>query len=287
MLTETLDFTTDDIAYLSHGEAPLMLRLYRPIGPGPFALVVDLHGGAWTRGDLTGCQARDEVLVKAGFAVAALDFRHAGDGYPSSLIDINYAIRWLKAEAQTLRLDPLSVGLSGQSSGGHLAMLAAMRPLEPRYTAIALESPTSPVTAAVSCVAMQWPVINPLSRYRHALRLRESADPPAWAATIPERHDLYWQTEANMAEGNPLLALENGEAVRTPPALWVQGRPDQVHDYPDPESELDLNEPERFAKRYREAGGEIELAYVDQASRAEASLEPVVAFFRKHLRPEA
>ncbi|MDP6708157.1 MAG: alpha/beta hydrolase [Alphaproteobacteria bacterium] len=284
MLTETTDHTTEDLAYLKHGEIPLMLRLYRPPGAGPFPFVVDLHGGAWTRGELAECGPRDEVLAGAGLAVAALDFRHAGDGYPSSLVDINYAIRWLKAEASTLRLDPGRVGLSGQSSGGHLAMLAAMRPTDPRYAGIPLAGAAA--SAEVGCVATLWPVINPLSRYRHALRRRGSAEPPAWTETIPERHDLYWRDEETMAEGSPLLALERGEAVRTPPALWVQGRPDEIHDYPDPESDLDLNEPERFAARYREAGGEIELRYVDQGRRSEASYEPLVAFFRKHLLGE-
>ncbi len=283
MLSEDLIFTTEDFDYLQHGDTALTLRLYRPPGAGPFPVVVDLHGGAWTAGDLSGCQARDEVLVKQGFAMAALDFRHGEDGYPASLVDINYAIRWLKARAGDLRLDPDRVGVTGQSSGGHLAMLSAMRPLEPRYSGMDLDGDASSVTAHVRCVAMTWPVINPLSRYRHALRLRDSAEPPAWTGNIPERHDLYWQTEANMEEGNPLLALERGEEVETPPAIWIQGQPDQIHDYRDPASELPMNEPERFAARYREAGGDIEVHYVDQAAREEASYEPLAAFFRKHL----
>ncbi|MBC8242684.1 MAG: alpha/beta hydrolase [Alphaproteobacteria bacterium] len=283
MATETLDYATEDIAYLQHGGTSLNLRFLRPGGAGPFPLVVDLHGGAWTVGDLTGCQDRDEVLVQAGFATAALDFRHAGDGYPTSLVDINYAIRWLKSQAEELRIAPTRVGITGQSSGGHLAMLSAMRPADPRYTSVELQSDGPVVTANVRCVAMTWPVINPLSRYRHALCLRGGAEPPAWTASIPERHDLYWRNEENMAEGNPLLALERGEAVQTPPALWIQGRPDEIHDYRDPDSELDLNEPERFAVRYREAGGEIEVNYVDQANRAAASSDPLVTFFRTHL----
>ena len=283
MLTETQDFTTEDIEYLRHGDSALKLRLFRPLGTGPFPLVVDLHGGAWTAGDLEGCQARDEALATAGLAAAALDFRHAEDGYPTSLADINYAVRWLKAHAGRLRINPDAVGLSGQSSGGHLAMLAAMRPGDPRYAAIELDAGGPPAEATVRCVGMTWPVINPLSRYRHALRLRGGANPPAWTANIPERHDLYWQNEENMAEGNPMLALENGEVVETPPALWIQGQPDEIHDYHDPESGQDSNEPERFAANYRQAGGKIEVRYVDQAIRADASLEALVAFFREHL----
>lgn len=286
MLSEAREFTTEDLAYLRHGDEALRLRLFRPLGTGPFPLVVDLHGGAWTAGDLEQSQARAEVMATAGLAVAALNFRHAEKGYPASLVDINYALRWLKARSGELGLRADAVGLSGNSSGGHLAMLAAMRPADPRYAAIPLESGSDEVDARVRCVAMLWPVINPLSRYRHALRLRAGANPPAWTANIPERHDLYWRTEQNMTEGNPMLALERGEAVETPPALWIQGRPDEIHDYHDPESGSDLHEPERFARNYRAAGGEIEVIYVEQAQRAgKATFDNLAGFMGKHLQP--
>jgi acetyl esterase len=117
----------EDIEFLRHGERPLLLTLHRPVGDGPFPLVIDLHGGAWNKGARAECAERDAVLAQQGIAAAALDFRHAADGYPSSLIDINYAIRWLKAKAGTLNLEASRIGLCGQSSGGHLAMLAAIR----------------------------------------------------------------------------------------------------------------------------------------------------------------
>jgi acetyl esterase len=274
--------TTEDIEYLRHGDRAMKLRLFRPAGDGPFPVILDLHGGAWTKGDLNECNERAAYLAEKGLAVAALDFRHAADGYPTSLQDINYAVRWLKTKAKDLKLDAARIGITGQSSGGHLAMLAAMRPRDPRYMEIALRGGAS--DASVTCVGMTWPVINPISRYRHALRLRASDNPPAWTADIPERHDTYWRTEDAMTEGNPMLALERGEAVETPPAVWVQGKPDPIHDYRDPESKLDLNEPERFAKNYREAGGEIDVVYIEQAKRdSAASYEPLAKFFRKHL----
>ncbi len=286
MPTETTDVIAEDIDYLRHGDRALTLRLFRPAGAGPFPLVVDLHPGAWNSSDRTACQPRDEILAGAGFAAAAVDFRHAADGYPTSPIDINYAIRWLKARAAALGIDADRVGLCGQSSGGHLAMLAAMRPRDPRYASLALDAGAPSVDAAVRCVAMLWPVINPLSRYRHALRSRASANPPGWVGDIPESHDIYWRTEAAMAEGNPMLALERGEPLELPPALWIQGRPDEVHDYRDLDTDAAVNEPERFARNYRKAGGEIELLYVDNAVRSTSvSFDPLVRFFARHLSP--
>ncbi|MBV9117864.1 MAG: alpha/beta hydrolase [Acetobacteraceae bacterium] len=273
-------FTTRDQPYRD----TLQARLFTPEGAGPFPAVIDIHGGAWCGGDLTDGQSRNEALAGAGFFVAAINFRHGPDGYPTSLADINYATRWVKEHASELRVRPDRVGLSGNSSGGHLAMLAAMRPRDPRYAALPL--PSGSADASVEAVAMLWPVINPLSRYRHALRARDSANPPAWVGDIPERHDRYWRDEAAMAEGNPMLALERGEAVALPPALWVQGRPDDApHDYRDPESPFPGNEPERFVANYRRAGGSIELVDVDQAARAgQPTLDHLVAFFTRHLR---
>jgi acetyl esterase len=283
MADGTLDYSTEDIEYLRHEGQSLQLRLFRPRGRGPFPLVVDLHGGAWNKGNLGGCQTRDEVLVRAGLAVAALDFRQAADGYPSSLQDIHYAIRWLKAHAQRLDLDPARVALSGQSSGGHLAALIAMRPEDPRYGALPLDS-ALPVDARVRCLVMQWPVINPQSRYHHARRCLAHTPPDDWAKGIPGYHDTYWGNEAAMAEGNPLLALVRAEAVTTPPALWLQGTPDIVHDYHDPDSGQDLNEPERFRELYRKAGGTLEIVRVPYDARLEpAASEPLAAFIHRHM----
>jgi acetyl esterase len=286
--TETPDITTEDFTYLAHGDTSLALRLYRPVHAGTALLpaVIDLHGGAWNKNDLSSCAARDEVLAASGIAVAAIDFRHGADGYLATLADINYAIRWLKARAAGLGIDAARIGLCGQSSGGHLAMLSAMRPLDARYGALPLAEDLdagADVDASVRCVGMQWPVINPLSRYRHALRQRDAG--AEWVGDIPENHDRYWGDEATMEEGNPLLALERGEAATLLPAMWIQGRPDIVHDYHDPDGGVDVNEPERFTAAYRAAGGEIELRYVDKedASTAAASFEPLARFFHAHL----
>ena len=281
-MTAPHDYTTEDIEYLRHGERGLNLRLYKPRGTGPFPLVVDLHGGAWGKGSLEECRGRDEALAQRGLLVAALDFRDGKDGYPTALVDINYAIRWLKARATPLQTRADCVGICGQSSGGHLAMLAAMRPHDPRYSAIALPAGSPAVDATVRCVAMAWPVINPLSRYHNAVR--ERAKGTAWVGDIPERQLSFWLNDANMAEGSPVLMLERGEKVAMPPTLWLQGRPDPVHDYRDPASPVDQNEPQRFTANYRKASGAIELTYIDQAARTtNAAHDPIAAFFHREM----
>jgi len=282
MYGKTYDFTVEDIEYIRHGDKPIMLKLFRPRGDGPFPMVLDLHGGAWCAGDLLDCVPRDEVLAASGLVVASANFSHGDDGYLAAMADINYCIRWLKANAKRFGGNANQIGLSGTSSGGHLAQLAAMRPNDPRYTTQKL---AADVDASVQAVVMQWPVINPISRYKHALRESQKNPVPAWVGDIPERHRRFWKTEDMMAEGSPILMMERGEKVVTVPSLWIQGKPDIVHDYRDPESPVDLNEPERFAHNFRKAGGACDVLYIDNATKLSAtSYDPTAEFFHRHLR---
>lgn len=270
-------FTTEDIEYLRHGDLGLTLTAYKPSGAGPFPAVIDLHGGAWSSSKRDSCKARDEVLAAKGIVAFALDFRDGTHGYPTALADINYAIRWVKANAAKFNTRPDWIGLSGQSSGGHLAMLAAMRPHDPRYAAIPLPAGSPNVDATVRNIVMTWPVINPLSRYRHLLRAKEAGTIPPQYETIAERQTTFWHNDANMIDGNPMLMLEKGEKVLTPPTLWVQSRPDFMHDYRDADSPVELNEPERFVANYRKAGGHIDIRDIGATERDAPSTHALVA----------
>jgi acetyl esterase len=295
MLDKTTDFDVEDVEYLRHGDKPLLARVFKPRGDGPFPALVEVHGGAWSLSDRTTERIRHDFLAAHGIVVIALDFRGGREGaYPLSVADINYAVRWVKLHASELKTDPVLVGISGQSSGGHLAMLNAMRPHDPRYASIPLPAGSPALDASVRCVIMSWPVINPLSRYRHAKRMRDGANPPNWPPSIIERQELYWGTEANMTEGNPMLALERGETVLTPPAIWFQGRGDILHDYKDADSNSSENEPQRFIANYRKAGGEIAVEYLEMTRHAGHSpdlsqcadaFDKMKAFVDRHLKP--
>src|SRR5207237_3418924 len=86
-----------DLEYQRHDAAPLLARLYRPIGSGPFPALLDVHGGAWASGDRLNNAPLDEALAKGGIVVLAIDFRMPPEWrYPHSIADINLATRWLK-----------------------------------------------------------------------------------------------------------------------------------------------------------------------------------------------
>jgi acetyl esterase len=278
----------EDVEYIRHAGTPLLARLYRPQGRGPFPMMVELHGGAWCRGDRLADKVIHEPLARSGVVVAALDWRQPPVApYPASFQDIHYAIRWLKARATELGSRPDMVGSMGNSSGGHQAMLLAMRPSDPRYSALPPAAGWPAVNATVRAVIMCSPVIDPLGRYHYAKQLKAAGPPyPPLVDEVLPNHDAYWGTEEAMADGCPARALERGEAVQLPPVLYLQGTEDVAH----PRPHLD-----RFVAAYRKAGGGVDLELFDGegqgfimrkagSAASNRAIEMIVEFVHKQIR---
>ncbi len=262
------EIDTEDVEYLRHGAKPLLARIYRPRGAGPFPMMIDLHGGAWCRGDRLDDAPFNEPLARSGVVVAALDFRQPPDaGYLGAKSDINYAVRWLKSRATELKGRADRVGIMGISSGGQQAMLNAIRYDDARYTTIPLAG-RNDLDASVRCVVLCWPVIDPLGRYEYAKKLIAERSPHAEMAErwIPS-HDAYWGSEAAQAEGSPTRALERGERGPTPPVLYLQGTADLAH----PRPNLD-----RFVENYRKMGGRVELKLFEGVGEAFVKKDPTL-----------
>jgi len=206
---------TEDLEYHRVAGVPLLARFYRPEGQGPFPAVLEVHGGAWTSGDRFNNVAIAEHLATRGIAALSIEFRMPPEArYPESVADVNYGIRFLKANAQRFATRRELVGGLGTSSGGHLLLLNVLRPRDPRYAAYPLPGADASLAFAVVC----WPVADPLARYR-AVRERGND-------RLVEAHHQFWPSEEAMAEGSPQLILDRGEPVETPPALIMQGTAD-------------------------------------------------------------
>lgn len=124
----------NDLEYGSVGGVSLKLDAYVPNGAGPFPAVILVHGGGWNAGDKSGGPKKGYMvpmhaaLEKAGFAWFEINYRLAPKHpYPACIEDVETAIRWVKAHAAQYHLDPKRIALSGESAGGHLVALAAVR----------------------------------------------------------------------------------------------------------------------------------------------------------------
>lgn len=105
-------------------------RLYQPSAAAR-DLVLYLHGGGWTIGDLdTHDRACRRFAAAGGFSVLALDYRLAPEHpHPAAVDDCVAALRFLRGAAApaVLGVTPARVGVAGDSAGGTVATLAALR----------------------------------------------------------------------------------------------------------------------------------------------------------------
>ncbi len=231
-----------DQEYLNVDGVTRQVRIYQPEGPGPFPMLLSIHGGAWTDKDHTDYESTSNPLAATGLVVAAISQRvGVGFPYPLQLQDINYGVRWLKAHAADFNGDPDAVGGIGYSSGGHTLPLAAMRTNDPRYSALQLEG-TTPADAKFAWTISCWPVIEPYFRYEIA---REKGN-----TDLMEKHHIFFQGDEAMHESTPLNVINSGEKLTLSPVAVFHGTDDKV---------MPIEASERFVAAYNGAGGKAEL----------------------------
>ncbi|MBO1078570.1 alpha/beta hydrolase [Roseomonas haemaphysalidis] len=106
------------------------VRLYRPRGQdGVLPVYLHIHGGGFAFGSLdTADRLKRELAEEAGVVVAGLDYALAPEHpFPTALEQVLAVLRWLHTEAALLRIDPLRIGIGGDSAGGNLALSSLLR----------------------------------------------------------------------------------------------------------------------------------------------------------------
>jgi acetyl esterase len=128
------------------GEIPV--RVYAPPGLGPFPGIVHFHGGGFVICDL---DTHDEtcrlLCVAARAVVVAPDYRLAPEHrFPAATDDCLAATRWVAANAAALGIDPERLAVAGDSAGGNLATVTALRARDEGGPALAAQILFYPVT---------------------------------------------------------------------------------------------------------------------------------------------
>ncbi|HOM15579.1 MAG TPA: alpha/beta hydrolase, partial [Rubrivivax sp.] len=127
---------------------PLPARLYCD-ADAPRPVLLYLHGGGFVIGSL---QTHDslcrQLALRSGAAVVALDYRLAPEHrFPAAVDDAWAALRWLQRHARTLGIDGSRLAVGGDSAGGTLAAVCALRARE-HGLPLALQLLITPGTSA-------------------------------------------------------------------------------------------------------------------------------------------
>jgi acetyl esterase/lipase len=265
-----------DVTYLAPDRKE-KLDLYQPEkrdSKNPSPAVVIIHGGGWVGGDkaaerefITGT-----TLAKAGYVCVSIEYwKGSKDRWPTNLQDCKNAVRWLRVNADRLKINPAKIGVIGGSAGGHLALMVA-------YTAGQTELDPKPLYPGISdavttCVDM-YGITNLLTRQgtdpsgKPNGKLSETPLFPESREAAPEK----WK------QASPVTHVRSS----SPPTLILHGTNDTT---------VDRGQSEELEKTLQTAGVVSKFIRVEGANHAWPLKTSkfdytgeVVAFFDKHLK---
>ena len=254
--------TKHDVDYLGGGRKE-KADLYLPANPQAgqkFPAVLIIHGGGWAAGDK---RARREVnigttLAQNGYVCMSINYLLAneaspGPAWPQNLHDCKTAVRWLRANAGRLQIDPARIGVIGGSAGGHLAAMVGLSGDD-------LDPPGEGDTRVQCVVNLYAPIL-----------WFEQRDLAMFRKTRAEAPELYKQAD-------PRTHIDKDD----PPMLIIHGTGDKT---------VPVADSEALAAAMKAAGARYHLGIIPGAPHTfhlqpkERDLRPLVlGFFDKHLK---
>lgn len=254
-----------DVDYLGTGRKE-KADLYLPANPQPgqrFPAVVIIHGGGWSGGEKRAAREINigTTLALNGYVGMSIDYvlansEHPGPTWPQNLHDCKTAVRWLRANAERLHIDPAHIGVIGGSAGGHLAAMVGLCGGE-------LDPPGEGDTRVQCAVDLYGPVL-----------WFEQRDLAMFRKARVEAPDLYKQAD-------PRSHIDKND----PPLLILHGTADKT---------VAVADSEALAAAMKSAGAAYQLEIIPDAPHTfhlqpkQRDLRPLVlGFFEKHLKPKA
>jgi len=210
-------------------DSKVPVRIYTPMGVGPFPVTLWLHGGGWVRGTITENDATCRHLTaEAGSIVVAVDYRLApGTKFPGPAEDCYAAATWAAENAASLGGDATRVAIAGASAGGNLAAAVTLMAKDRGGPSLAYQLLVYPVTD-------QRMATESYELFKEGFRLT--------AESMHDYQDAYLRDEAD--KQNPYAApILYEDFSGLPPAHVITAGHDVLRD-----------EGEAYAARLAEAG---------------------------------
>jgi acetyl esterase/lipase len=213
-----------DLEYSNPNDEHLCLNLARPAAAnGPFPAVLCIHGGGFRAGTREYYDNLCIKLAERGYVAATVTYRLSPKHkFPAAIYDCKAAVRWLRANAATSKIDPNKIGVMGSSAGGHLAQFLAVTADVPRFEG---DGGNPNQSSSVACVVNFYGPSDFTKSYGKSVDAAEVL--PMWLggnietarALHIQASPLYWVTPA----AAPTLCIHgtNDKYVAHEQAVWL------------------------------------------------------------------
>lgn len=262
-----LDFAVND------GVA-LQLDFYRPRNaPEPLPAIVVITGGAFFAQESKKFKDEARILAESGFAAASISYRGwPGHTFPAPVEDAKAAVRFLRAHAADLNIDPDRIGAFGQSAGAYLAGMVAVTSDEKEFEGQGGNGEISSRVRAVVCFSGIFDLVHGEDEEKDGGSIAKRAFNRLWlGGPLAENRELW-------RRASPINHISPDD----PPMLLIHSKKDSM--VPWRQSEL-------MHEALKTARPESELLLLDKGGhnirdnrkvRGEA-WTAAIAFFKKHL----
>jgi acetyl esterase/lipase len=255
-----------NVAYDS-ADPQQVMDIVRPADSGTHPAVLFVHGGGFRAGSRKSYLQQCIRLAQQGYVTATADYRLAPKApFPAAVYDVKAAVRYLRANAAKLSLDPQKLCATGGSAGGHLVLFLGVTGNVPEFEGT---GPNRDQSSKVSCVVSYYGPSDLTKSYGRSIDAAEVL--PLFLGG-----DVAHAREAHL-RASPLSWVTPDAA----PTLAIQGTKDRYVNYEQSVWIID---------RLLSVGVEAELETIQGAdhgfkgSDAEKAEKLMVSFFDRHLK---
>lgn len=268
-------------ATLRNANRPLKMTLLVPRTQKAKPAIVYYPGGGFTSANHEKFIEMRMALAKAGFVVAAAEYRTIPDRYPALINDAKAAVRYLRAHARQFGIDPQRIGVIGDSAGGYVAQMMGTTNGEKQFDTGDFTEVSSDVQAAATIYGIS-----------NLMNIGEG-----YPEAIQEVHKSPAVTEALLIHG-PAFADFAGESILSDPQKALeaspighikQGMPPFLIMHGSADKLVSPIQSEQLYRALTEKGNQADYIEVEGAGHGDlywfqpAIIDKVVRWFKEHL----
>ncbi|MGH2632108.1 MAG: alpha/beta hydrolase fold domain-containing protein [Tepidiformaceae bacterium] len=226
----------EGVVFGTGGGRDLKCDIFTPPGsPTNAPAILLLHGGGWSGGDRSQLRGYGILPGRLGYVCVASEYRLSGEApWPAQIHDSKAALRWMRANASRLGIDPSRIAVSGNSAGAHLSLMVAGTPNMPEFEGVGgnpgVDTSVAASVAIYAPVQLGGPVA--LSEAVSAL-MGPNPTVAALAGASPITHASATFPPTLLIHGNADELVPSDASLQMYRALRAAGVPAEVHIYAD------------------------------------------------------